>query len=277
MLCYQLFLYLFLTAVTFMLFAKLSGCILLYYLSACYYDSICYTVLCLLLLWSLRCLGVLPALAVANSCYPRYLLPLFCVVVAGEVNGYGTEVETRKVALERENQLERWETAQWGAGVLCQVGTDVLRRRRRSTPQPETTVEAAAIDLVKVFLCPICRQIHHALGDGISLMSVLLACCRRANDPDRRRTFESVGASKEMGESERWKRVVERGVKTREAAEIDDILMGPLGFSVDLLIELASLSVATAIAEVYRSTEHICVLAICGPGNNGVRVIELEL
>ncbi|GMP54679.1 hypothetical protein CsSME_00019761 [Camellia sinensis var. sinensis] len=55
----------------------------------------------------------------------------------------------------------------------------------------------------------------------------------------------------------------------REAAEIDDILMGPLGFSVDQLMELAGLSVATAIAEVYRSTEYNRVLAICGPGNNG--------
>ncbi|KAL7250641.1 hypothetical protein ACSBR1_012626 [Camellia fascicularis] len=45
--------------------------------------------------------------------------------------------------------------------------------------------------------------------------------------------------------------------------------MGPLGFSVNQLMELAGLSVATAIAEVYRSTEHIRVLAICGPGNNG--------
>ncbi|KAL3633676.1 hypothetical protein CASFOL_022438 [Castilleja foliolosa] len=35
----------------------------------------------------------------------------------------------------------------------------------------------------------------------------------------------------------------------REAAEIDEILMGPLGFSVDQLMELAGLSVATSIAE----------------------------
>ncbi|KAI8016503.1 hypothetical protein LOK49_LG05G03066 [Camellia lanceoleosa] len=55
----------------------------------------------------------------------------------------------------------------------------------------------------------------------------------------------------------------------REAAEIDDILMGPLGFSVVQLMELAGLSVATAIAEVYRSTEYNRVLAICGPGNSG--------
>ncbi|GFZ10250.1 hypothetical protein Acr_21g0008490 [Actinidia rufa] len=50
----------------------------------------------------------------------------------------------------------------------------------------------------------------------------------------------------------------------REAAEMDEILMGPLGFS-----ELAGLSVATAIAEVYRTSEYNRVLAICGPGNNG--------
>uniref|UniRef100_A0A1D1XRX4 NAD(P)H-hydrate epimerase n=2 Tax=Anthurium amnicola TaxID=1678845 RepID=A0A1D1XRX4_9ARAE len=55
----------------------------------------------------------------------------------------------------------------------------------------------------------------------------------------------------------------------REAAEIDEILMGPLGFSVDQLMELAGLSVAASIAEVYKTNEYSRVLAICGPGNNG--------
>lgn len=55
----------------------------------------------------------------------------------------------------------------------------------------------------------------------------------------------------------------------REAAEIDEILMGPLGFSIDQLMELAGLSVATSIAEVYKASEYNRVLAICGPGNNG--------
>ncbi|EEF48587.1 pyridoxine/pyridoxamine 5'-phosphate oxidase 1, chloroplastic isoform X2 [Ricinus communis] len=54
-----------------------------------------------------------------------------------------------------------------------------------------------------------------------------------------------------------------------DAAEIDEILMGPLGFSVDQLMELAGLSVATSIAEVYKPSEFNRVLAICGPGNNG--------
>ncbi|KAL1163960.1 hypothetical protein V6Z11_A06G037700 [Gossypium hirsutum] len=57
--------------------------------------------------------------------------------------------------------------------------------------------------------------------------------------------------------------------------------MGPLGFSVDQLMELAGLSVATSIAEflgvqmelllfqVCQPSEYNCVLAICGPGNNG--------
>ncbi|KAJ8762524.1 hypothetical protein K2173_007963 [Erythroxylum novogranatense] len=55
----------------------------------------------------------------------------------------------------------------------------------------------------------------------------------------------------------------------REAAEVDEILMGPLGFSVDQLMELAGLSVATSIYEVYKPNEFNRVLAICGPGNNG--------
>lgn len=55
----------------------------------------------------------------------------------------------------------------------------------------------------------------------------------------------------------------------REAAEVDETLMGPLGFSVDQLMELAGLSVACAIAKVYKSSEYNRVLAICGPGNNG--------
>lgn len=55
----------------------------------------------------------------------------------------------------------------------------------------------------------------------------------------------------------------------REAAEVDEILMGPLGFSVDQLMELAGLSVAASIAEVYKSGEYSRILVICGPGNNG--------
>ncbi|PUZ39305.1 hypothetical protein GQ55_9G281700 [Panicum hallii var. hallii] len=55
----------------------------------------------------------------------------------------------------------------------------------------------------------------------------------------------------------------------RDAAEIDEQLMGPLGFSVDQLMELAGLSVAAAVAEVYKLSEHTRVLIICGPGNNG--------
>lgn len=55
----------------------------------------------------------------------------------------------------------------------------------------------------------------------------------------------------------------------KEAAEIDEILMGPLGFSVDQLMELAGLSVASAISEVYKVQEYSRILVICGPGNNG--------
>ncbi|KAL6524389.1 hypothetical protein OROHE_016060 [Orobanche hederae] len=80
-----------------------------------------------------------------------------------------------------------------------------------------------------------------------------------------------------------------------QAAEIDDLLTGSLGFTIDQLMELAGLSVASAVAEmeseflnfvmvdllldrlageclfygVYKPSENKRVLVICGPGNNG--------
>ncbi|XP_015163156.1 pyridoxine/pyridoxamine 5'-phosphate oxidase 1, chloroplastic-like isoform X4 [Solanum tuberosum] len=58
-------------------------------------------------------------------------------------------------------------------------------------------------------------------------------------------------------------------VSQQEAIEIDQMLMSPLGFTVDQLMELAGLSVASAIGEVYSPSEYTHVLVICGPGNNG--------
>lgn len=45
--------------------------------------------------------------------------------------------------------------------------------------------------------------------------------------------------------------------------------MGPLGFSVDQLMELAGLACATALASEYPAGTHSRVLVIAGPGNNG--------
>ncbi|XP_047970267.1 wax ester synthase/diacylglycerol acyltransferase 5-like [Salvia hispanica] len=38
-------------------------------------------------------------------------------------------------------------------------------------------------------------RVHHALGDGISLMSLLLSCCRRSDDPARLPSIGGVGAA----------------------------------------------------------------------------------
>jgi NAD(P)H-hydrate epimerase len=54
-----------------------------------------------------------------------------------------------------------------------------------------------------------------------------------------------------------------------EATKVDEELMGPLGFSVDQLMELAGLSVASAVAAEYPVHSHSRVLIIAGPGNNG--------
>lgn len=54
-----------------------------------------------------------------------------------------------------------------------------------------------------------------------------------------------------------------------EAQKVDEELMGPLGFSVDQLMELAGLACATSLASEYPVASHPRVLIICGPGNNG--------
>ena len=55
-----------------------------------------------------------------------------------------------------------------------------------------------------------------------------------------------------------------------QAQAIDDELMGAeQGFSLDQLMELAGLSCASAVAEVYPPQQHPRVLVLCGPGNNG--------
>ncbi|CAK9033674.1 unnamed protein product [Durusdinium trenchii] len=52
-----------------------------------------------------------------------------------------------------------------------------------------------------------------------------------------------------------------------EAIAIDEELMSTPGFSVDQLMELAGLSVASAVVEAYPDLRRVLIL--CGPGNNG--------
>eukprot|EP00877_Chromochloris_zofingiensis_P011471 jgi/Chrzof1/6578/Cz19g01210.t1 len=56
----------------------------------------------------------------------------------------------------------------------------------------------------------------------------------------------------------------------KSAVELDKELMGPeVSFSVDQLMELAGLSVASATYEEFRKDTHPRVLVVSGPGNNG--------
>ncbi|CAG9785267.1 unnamed protein product [Diatraea saccharalis] len=54
-----------------------------------------------------------------------------------------------------------------------------------------------------------------------------------------------------------------------EATSLDQDLFTDYRFSVDQLMELAGLSVATAVAKSYPSASYGNALVICGPGNNG--------
>ncbi|XP_049865812.1 NAD(P)H-hydrate epimerase isoform X2 [Pectinophora gossypiella] len=54
-----------------------------------------------------------------------------------------------------------------------------------------------------------------------------------------------------------------------DAAALDQDLFNEYKFSVDQLMELAGLSVASAVARAYPVTTFCTVLVVCGPGNNG--------
>ncbi|XP_011092556.1 O-acyltransferase WSD1 isoform X1 [Sesamum indicum] len=47
-------------------------------------------------------------------------------------------------------------------------------------------------------------RVHHALGDGISLMSMLLSCCRRVDDPSQPPTIGGVGAASSSPRRRAW-------------------------------------------------------------------------
>eukprot|EP00884_Botryococcus_braunii_P005862 jgi/Botrbrau1/15277/Bobra.97_1s0003.1 len=55
----------------------------------------------------------------------------------------------------------------------------------------------------------------------------------------------------------------------QQAIALDEELMGPLGFSVDQLMELAGLSVASAVLAEYPASAYQRILVLAGPGNNG--------
>lgn len=60
-----------------------------------------------------------------------------------------------------------------------------------------------------------------------------------------------------------------RYLNQAEAAALDQELFTEYKFSVDQLMELAGLSVATAVAQAYPPTSYSSALIVCGPGNNG--------
>jgi len=64
-------------------------------------------------------------------------------------------------------------------------------------------------------------------------------------------------------------RMTKKYLSQKDATEFDQELMGPMGYSVDQLMELAGLSVASAVTKVYPVGNFSRILVVCGPGNNG--------
>ncbi|KAL4955176.1 YjeF N-terminal domain-containing protein [Aspergillus filifer] len=60
-----------------------------------------------------------------------------------------------------------------------------------------------------------------------------------------------------------------KAISSKDAASLDEDLMGVGGFSLDQLMELAGLSVSQAVYRVHPPSNGKDILVICGPGNNG--------
>lgn len=74
-----------------------------------------------------------------------------------------------------------------------EVVNDFLADLTVSTPL-STDKPLWEIHVLLAHKCAVLR-VHHALGDGISLMSLLLTSCRKADDPEKMPTINSVGSS----------------------------------------------------------------------------------
>ncbi|OJJ02212.1 hypothetical protein ASPVEDRAFT_192742 [Aspergillus versicolor CBS 583.65] len=60
-----------------------------------------------------------------------------------------------------------------------------------------------------------------------------------------------------------------KAISSKDAASLDEDLIGTGGFSLDQLMELAGLSVSQAVYRVHPPSAGKNILVICGPGNNG--------
>ncbi|KAK6940218.1 putative Pyridoxamine 5'-phosphate oxidase [Dillenia turbinata] len=116
-----------------------------------------------------------------------------------------------------------------------------------------------------ISISPPCYSVLPPLGFyNSNSRSRICAFCSRSSEVTPQMGEKMVASLESMQASESVSYLTQK-----QAADVDEELMGPLGFSVDQLMELAGLSVATSIFEVYKPSEYSRVLAICGPGNNG--------
>ncbi|XP_020586765.1 pyridoxine/pyridoxamine 5'-phosphate oxidase 1, chloroplastic [Phalaenopsis equestris] len=145
----------------------------------------------------------------------------------------------------------------WIPKAIFMSSCSLSRSIKLLIPPPTATVTVPADTAASLCVPPRGITRHSSVPLSIFRRPAYLSLSRR---PPSRRCF-SLGA--QMAEES------VSYLSQKEAAEIDEILMGSLGFSVDQLMELAGLSVAASIAEVYNSNDHSRIIIICGPGNNG--------
>ncbi|KAI3774724.1 hypothetical protein L1987_49284 [Smallanthus sonchifolius] len=79
-----------------------------------------------------------------------------------------------------------------------QDATNILMADLAVSVPFETDKPLWEIHLLVSHKCVVIRA-HHALGDGVSLLSFFLAMCRKADDPEKLPTMNSVGVHRRKG------------------------------------------------------------------------------
>ncbi|GAA0163319.1 hypothetical protein LIER_19215 [Lithospermum erythrorhizon] len=98
------------------------------------------------------------------------------------------------------------------------------------------------LHLLMAHQCAIFR-IHHALGDGISLMAAFLSVCPRADDPSLRPRMEGIGSSGSVIRR-RWNSVEVVKMVWNSVETINDVLCGVISHGLSKYIDLQSPEVA---------------------------------
>ncbi|KAK6946094.1 O-acyltransferase WSD1, C-terminal [Dillenia turbinata] len=133
-----------------------------------------------------------------NSAFIKY--PRFCSLLVRDENG---EEHWRKTKVDLERHLIILEDKVGGGEDEEEVVNHYMADLAVSSPL-STDKPLWEFHSLMAHKC-VAMRVHHASGDGISLMSLFLACCRKADDPNESPTMVTPSTSSLSNRRNAWK------------------------------------------------------------------------